>query len=207
MLAGGRRAGGPWRSGRLGRSRYGGSVTALRMGERMSYYGSDQPGEPWQGAGGYSGADPYGGADGQWVPEPKQGSKGLVAILAAVLVLVLCGGGVAALYLIGAGSGTSSAGGSPTSHPTSGPSGGATATASYDPTGIRENQCVVNDGTDNDPRMRVVTCAPGTYLVLKRLDGTSDQDQCKQVKGSTHTYWYKTTPESQDFVLCLTKKQ
>jgi hypothetical protein len=171
----------------------------------MSYYGSDRSGEPWQGAGGYGPADPYGAPDGQWVAEPKQGSKGLVAVLAAVLVLVLCGGGVAALYLIGAGTGTSSAGGPPTS-PSGGPSGAATATSSYDPTGIKETQCVANDGTEDDPRLRVVPCAPGTYLVLKRLDGTSDQEQCKQVKGSTHTYWYKTTPSSQDFVLCLTKK-
>jgi hypothetical protein len=171
----------------------------------MSYYGSDQSGEPWQGGtpGGYGAADPYGSADGQWVAEPKRGSKGLVAVLAAVLVLVLCGGGVAALYLIGAGTGRSNAGGSSSSPPSAGPSASGSATSRYDPTGIKVDQCVKNEGTDLDPRLTVVPCGRGTLKVIKRFDGTVDDKLCNDVKGATHHYFYDTTPDSADFVLCL----
>jgi hypothetical protein len=168
------------------------------MGERMSYYGPDQPGEPWQGAGA-----PYGSADGQWVAEPKPGSKALVAVLAAVLVLVLCGGGVAALYLIGGGSRTSSASGSTATPPNNGGSGAAASSATYDPTGIRVDQCVQNERTDDDPRLKVVSCGSGTLKVIKRFDGTTDNSLCNGVKGATHHYFYDTTPDSADFVLCL----
>ncbi len=172
----------------------------------MSYYGRDQPGEPWQGTGapGGYGADPYGPADGQWVvAQPSQGSKGLVAVLAAVLVLVLCGGGVAALYLIGAGSHTSSAGGS---SPTPASTAASGTAGSYDPTGIKLDQCVENEGSDLDPRLKVVTCAPGALKVIKRFDGTVDVTQCDNVKGATHHYFYDTTPNSADFVLCLQRQ-
>jgi hypothetical protein len=172
----------------------------------MSYYGADQPGEAWQGGGapGYGTPDPYGSAGEQWAPVPRQGSKGLVAVLATVLVIVLCGGGVAALYLIGAGTSTSSANGS---SPTPGGgqgSGTAASTASYDPTGIQVNQCVQNEGTDDDPKLKVVDCkTPGSLKVIKRFDGTIDYALCNDVKGATHHYFYDTTPNSNDFVLCL----
>jgi hypothetical protein len=51
----------------------------------------------------------------------------------------------------------------------------------------------------------VVSCAPGTFQVLAKFDGTNDVTKCKQVPSSTHHYFYETTPKTLDFVLCLKK--
>jgi hypothetical protein len=64
---------------------------------------------------------------------------------------------------------------------------------------------VQNTGTEDAPMLRVVTCGPGTFQVLSRIDGTVDIGKCKQVPGSTHHYFYDTTPDTLDFVLCLKK--
>jgi hypothetical protein len=165
----------------------------------------------YYGSGDASGYEPY---QGPGEPEPERptpgaGSTALLVALVSVLVIVLCGGGVAALYLIG----------SKDRQPTAaGPGGGGPATptgtnrppsaspsASYDPSAIIKGQCVVNEGTDETPVLKVVTCGPGTLQVLAKIDGTTDATKCKQVPGSTHHYFYDTTPDTLDFVLCLKK--
>jgi hypothetical protein len=134
---------------------------------------------------------------------PGRGATILVAALVTVLVIVLCGGGVTALYLIGARdqppARTNAL--SPT-HPASpSPSG----TPSLDPNTILKGQCLVNQGTADAPVLRVVSCRPGTYQVLQRFDGTSDKARCSAVPGSNFNYFYDTTPDTLDFVLCLKK--
>jgi hypothetical protein len=39
--------------------------------------------------------------------------------------------------------------------------------------------------------------------VVKRIDGTADGNRCKGV--TTWNYFYDTTPDDNDFVLCLQK--
>ena len=140
----------------------------------------------------------------------KKSSTGLIVTLVVVLMLVLCGGGALALYLIG------SKDSSPTAQKSAGSAGpvasasagqlSAAASSGYDPTSIIKGQCVVNDGDENTPRLRVATCGAGTYLVLARFDGTDDTKKCDPVAGSTHNYYYQTTPATLDFVLCLKKQ-
>jgi hypothetical protein len=124
-----------------------------------------------------------------------------------VLALVLCGGGVAAAFVLNSGSSTPSARRSNAPTPSSTPSALPSPSASgvYDPTSIIKGQCVANDSTDADhPRLRVVpACGPGNYQVLARFDGTKDTAKCDAVAGSTHNYFYDTTPDTLDFVLCL----
>ncbi|HEY2675202.1 MAG TPA: hypothetical protein VGJ07_33140 [Rugosimonospora sp.] len=145
---------------------------------------------------------PLGPPDSRGPRPPRKSSRGLVITLVGVLVLVLCGGGALALYLLHKGDATQ-----PKSTPIAGTSGSASArasaTPSYDPSSIVKGQCVVNDGDENVPRLRVVACAPGSYLVLARFDGTGDPQKCTTVSGSTHDYFYQTSPTSLDFVLCL----
>jgi len=140
-------------------------------------------------------------------PTPSQGSPVLLVALVSVLVLVLCGGGVAALYLIGAKDRqptATGAGGPATPTPTNRPAS-PSGSPSYDPSAIIKGQCVRNDGTDDAPVLKVVACGPGTFQVLAKIDGTTDTTKCKQIPGSTHHYFYETTPNTLDFVLCLKK--
>jgi len=181
----------------------------------MSYYGPGDASDPWeQGAREHSGYDPYGEPsyppappESTPAPAPARSSTALVVVLVSILVVVLCGGGVAALYLIGSKDRTPAANGPAapsTSHATS-PS--TSPSPSYDPTSIIRGQCVANDGTQDAPVLRVVGCAPGTFKVLARFDGTIDENKCKSVPGSTHHYFYDTSPDTLDFVLCLQKQQ
>ena len=137
-----------------------------------------------------------------------RGSTALLVVLVSVLVVVLCGGGVAALYLLGTkdrqptGSVTASGPATPTpaDHAPS-----ASPSVSNDPNLIIKGNCVTNTGTDDAPVLKVVACGPGTFQVLAKFDGTDDVTKCKQIPSSTHHYFYQTTPKTLDFVLCLKK--
>ncbi len=141
-------------------------------------------------------------------PEPpaKRGPTGLIITLVAVLVVVLCGAGALGYYLLKGDNGKTpaAAGGATSASPSASPT--ASAAPSYDPTSIIKGQCVVNDGDDQAPKLRVVACGPNTFQVLARFDGTKDDTKCDTVAGSTHKYFYDTTPDTLDFVLCLKKQ-
>ena len=73
---------------------------------------------------------------------------------------------------------------------------------------VKQGDCVVNEGTDEQPEMRATACASGTYQVLKRIDGkTSGQKdaeaKCAKVPGYTKWYFYDSPLDDLDFVLCL----
>jgi hypothetical protein len=137
----------------------------------------------------------------------KLGGRVLLGVLIGVLVLVLCGGGAAALYLVGtkdrqpAAAAASAPPPTPRAHPSS-----ATPSPAFDPGSIIRGNCVTNTGNDEAPVLHLVACGPGTYLVLVRIDSTSDVTKCRTVPGVTHHYFYSTTPATLDFVLCLRKQ-
>jgi hypothetical protein len=68
---------------------------------------------------------------------------------------------------------------------------------------------VRNEGTaDDSPDLKIVSCATGTYEVLKRVDGrtTGEADaesKCSKVSKYTKWYFYDSELDSLDFVLCL----
>jgi hypothetical protein len=73
---------------------------------------------------------------------------------------------------------------------------------------VKQGDCVVNEGTDDLPEMRVNSCTSGTYEVLKRIDGktTGEKDaesKCAKVVGYTKWYFYDSPLDDLDFVLCL----
>ena len=140
-------------------------------------------------------------------PPSAAGSTALVVALVTVLVLVLCGGGGAALYLLGAKDHLPTASGpaAPSTHAAASPSASPSGTRSDDPNAILKGQCVVNNGSEEAPVLHVVGCAPGTFQVLARFDGTTDKTKCKTVAGSNYHYFYDTSPDTLDFVLCLKK--
>lgn len=53
---------------------------------------------------------------------------------------------------------------------------------------IRPQDCVRNEGTDQNPNLVPSACERGAYKVLKRVNGTTDTNVCNQVNGSTAVY-------------------
>lgn len=69
----------------------------------------------------------------------------------------------------------------------------------------KAGDCVVNDGTDDAPILRLVRCGPGAFVVLARVEGQTDADQaCAGVVGYEYKYSYESPLDrGLDFVLCL----
>jgi hypothetical protein len=160
----------------------------------VSYYGPETPGpasDPWEHSAvplhdvdlGYATTPPT-------AKEPAS-SKVLLFVLVAVLVVVLCGGGVTALYLIGTRTTTDA--GSP----------GPSASVTVDPNAIIAGQCMVNEGTNDQPKIRIVTCTAGTLKVLSKISGTSDEERCRSVAGANRVYYYNAPDPTKSFLLCL----
>jgi hypothetical protein len=166
----------------------------------MSYYGSEPSGpaaDPWEHS-----APVYDVDLGYPQPPPKDpaGSRVLLVVLVSVLVVVLCGGGVAALYLIGKSNPPATAGSSPTP-PAHSPS--VSHSPALDPNTILKGDCLINKGSNDVPELQKVPCTSGTLKVLQKIDATSDKNRCNTVPGADQAYFYKTTPDSLSFVLCL----
>ena len=56
--------------------------------------------------------------------------------------------------------------------------------------------------------MKIVSCASGTFEVLKRVDGrttgpTDAEAKCGKVPSYTKWYFYDSELDSLDFVLCM----
>jgi hypothetical protein len=90
----------------------------------------------------------------------------------------------------------------------------ATPTAAAESEGVGSDaltantgDCLVNDGTNEVPKMRKVTCAKGTFEVVKRFPATIDKSKCNGVPGYTHNYFFDSSVDSEDFVLCLKQRK
>jgi len=70
-----------------------------------------------------------------------------------------------------------------------------------------QGDCVVNKGTESKPDMLLVNCAPDTYEVLARLEGTTRVSECEKVDGYKYHYFYDSElGDKFDFVLCMRKR-
>ena len=117
------------------------------------------------------------------------------ALLMAAAVLAVVG--VAALAVVAL-----------TTGPPSSPTVSATATRSAVAVGARfakAGDCLVNDGSEDAPVLRLVSCGPHTYVVLARVEGVTDADKaCAGVVGYEYNYSYESPLDAGlDFVLCL----
>jgi hypothetical protein len=180
----------------------------------MSSYGP--PGRPCPG----QPQDPY--------DQPSDSTRLLVAIVVVLAVLVVSGA-AAAFYLTrndnepiaspstpaaapagGQQAGGAQGGGEQTGTEPTTPaeqSGTPAPEASAEARFAVKGQCLVNDGTDDKPSMRIVPCAPNTYEVLARFDGTTDyKSKCGKVKDYQFHFFYDSELNALDFVLCLKKR-
>jgi hypothetical protein len=153
-----------------------------------------------------------------WVHQPTQAPRKRntpIVALVIVLGLLICGGlGTTAWLLSGRGD-DDGTGDEAT------PSASATATtnqvtdpqprSSEDARFVNKGQCVRNEGTTDQPEMKIVACVSGTFEVLKRVDGrtTGESDaesKCRSVPEYTKWYFYDSELDSLDFVLCLKER-
>lgn len=87
----------------------------------------------------------------------------------------------------------------PTDAPTDTSTGSTTDSGSGSGDFAVEGQCVKNYGSDNNPDLRIVDCASGTYQVMKKLYDTTSTSGCPSDATTTYTH----TETANDFVLCL----
>jgi hypothetical protein len=181
------------------------------------YHGTEYHNPEYQGTEYRTGYGGF-GQDPEPAP-PARSSTKLVATIVAVLAVLLVGGAVTAFVVTRgdsdkptaqatptAGSaGAAAAGAEPGTPPghSGTPAPGSSAEARFAVPG----QCLVNDGTEAQPTMRVVACGPNTYQVLARFDGTIDYaGKCSTVKGYKYHYFFDAELNSLDFLLCLKKR-
>ncbi|MET7418043.1 hypothetical protein [Dactylosporangium sp. NPDC005555] len=138
--------------------------------------------------------------------------------LVIILVLLLCGGGAAGIWYVLKDNKSTPTTTSPTTKastsakpstsaaPSTAPSGGASSPAGVSPgdaKNVKVGECLTNIGSATAPVMQKTACGAGTFEVLKKYEGTSDKEKCNGVTGYTHNYFYKATPETFSFVLCM----
>lgn len=153
--------------------------------------------------------------------EPSRRPIGLYVAVAVIVVLAAVGVGYA-LYLLSDDD---------PEPPVARPTATTTPTPSPAPSGevVRENigmnaamalvnDCLVNDGTEDEPQMRIVPCdseeETELYQVLEifneRVEGTKEEaDQqaqriCADTEGYTHHYY--EVGQTASFVLCMAEK-
>lgn len=165
--------------------------------------------------GAYPGSPPHGAAP-VWQPPhaaplPVRRRNTPIVALVVVLGLLICGGiGTAGWLLQRDDDPKAGQSGTPTAPPTATANGSVPdPQSSEDARFVSKGQCVRNEGSaDETPDLNIVSCASGTYQVLKRVDGrtTGEADaesKCSKVAKYTKWYFYDSELDSLDFVLCL----
>ncbi|MFG1607058.1 hypothetical protein [Actinoplanes sp. NPDC049265] len=143
-------------------------------------------------------------------PPPRKRNTPIVALV-IVLGLLICGGLGTTAWLLSARGDDDARG--DTVAPTASTTTNNQVTdpqprSSEDARFVNKGQCVRNEGTPDQPAMKIVACASGTFEVLKRVDGrtTGEADaesKCRSVPQYTKWYFYDSELDSLDFVLCL----
>ncbi|MFC0532944.1 LppU/SCO3897 family protein [Phytohabitans kaempferiae] len=151
-------------------------------------------------------------------PPPKKSSRALIFVIVALALLVVAGGVAAVVKLGGSGETpltqqTTPAPGDPTGEPGGAPEPEPTQDAtpapenSTDARFVKAGQCVVNEGSNDQPVLKIVECGSKTFEVLARFDGTIDYEtKCKTVEGYQFHYFFDSELNPLDFVLCLKQR-
>ena len=170
---------------------------------------------PAQGQGQYSAA-PLNTPPPAWgrpvQPAPRKRNTPIVALV-IVLGLLICGGLGTTAWLISTRDDSDPVA-TPTTPATTSQTNEVTdpePRSSEDARFVTKGQCVRNEGTADNPEMKIVACVSGTFEVLKRVDGrttgeTDAESKCNRVPEYTKWYFYDSELDSLDFVLCLKER-
>jgi hypothetical protein len=149
---------------------------------------------------------------------PKRSGSRLITLI-VVLAVVLSGATATGLYLVSnRGGGDNTAAKAPTEQPkptataaqaesTPTAAAGENGGAGNDALAANVGDCLVNDGTNEVPKMRKVTCVKNAFEVVKRFPATIDKSKCNGVPGYTHNYFFDSSVDTEDFVLCLNQRK
>ncbi|GID29101.1 LppU/SCO3897 family protein [Paractinoplanes brasiliensis] len=143
-------------------------------------------------------------------PQPKRNTP-IIALVATLGVLIVIGLGTTA-WLLNQRNNQQQKQAAPTAsvtEPVAGPAPQGSEDARFN---VKKGDCVVNEGTDEEPNMRATACVTGTYEVLARFTGkaTGEKDaerKCAKVTGYTKWFFYDSALDDLDFVLCLKEHQ
>ena len=165
-------------------------------------WGANPPSIPQQPASYHSGGPLWG----QTPPPPPRRNTPIVALVVVLGLRIVAGLGTTA-WLLKDGRKAKTQ----TPSTTSASTAPGTVQGSEDARFVVAGQCVVNQGSNDQPDMRRTGCASGTYEVLKVLKGktTGEKDaesKCSKVAGYTNWYFYDSELDDLDFVLCLKKR-
>lgn len=145
-------------------------------------------------------------------PQRKGGNRTLVLVVVALALLVVVGG-VAAVIKLGGDDNPGGGGALPTSSQQADPSTEGSQEPSPAPENstdarfVKAGQCVVNEGNEAAPKLKIVDCGGKTFEVLARFDGTIDYEaKCKTVAGYQFHYFFDSELNPLDFVLCLKQR-
>jgi hypothetical protein len=151
-----------------------------------------------------------------------------VLIIAGIVLLALCGGGIFAAYTLTSDDDEPTA--TPTATATAGPSGGASSTGrpTGTPTSTRtaspttgagggnpdtfvKGDCFINQGTESDPDLKKVACTTANaYESVVKVPFTVDEKRCDTAAGAGNwnaSYVMDRSPGTTgDYVLCLKKR-
>jgi len=146
---------------------------------------------------------------GQQMPPPPKRNTTMVALVVTLGVLICIGLGTTAWLLKARSDRNHDAAETSASSATDpGPAPQGSEDARFY---VKEGDCVVNEGSDDEPKMKVTPCSSGTYLVLKQIrtktTGPKDAEaKCAKVPGYTKWYFFDSPLDDLDFVLCLKER-
>ena len=147
---------------------------------------------------------PYAPPARSW-PAPQPVRRGFAMSALVAFLSVLVGGGLAttAWFLLGREDPAT-----PAAAPSTVPANAPRPQTSEDARFAVKGQCVRNEGSNAEPKLRIVICAANTFQVLRRIDGrtTGEKDavsKCAKVQGYTNWYYYDTEYADVEFALCL----
>jgi hypothetical protein len=178
----------------------------------------------------FAGPDPWGRAPTQgqpWMAPPKQSRAVPVLVLVIVLLVVGGGGGAAVWYYLTHNDGTVTTNGPSTGVTTSASTDATTAPAettpsvvAFDPEAVKQDDCLINNGSNGRPEMAIVPCNPvpdrDVYRVIKIVkgdaisqdgDGVLSENEARAAcAGSRFERYYKNDflDNSRDIVFCMT---
>jgi hypothetical protein len=146
------------------------------------------------------------------VPAPPKRNTPIVALVITLGVLIVVGLGTTAWLLNGQAAKRDKPASAAQASASVAADPGAGTQSSEDARFVKAGQCVVNQGTEGKPVMHKSVCASGAYEVLKRIDGptTGEADaksKCSRVPGYTKWYFFDSSLDELDFVLCLKERK
>ncbi|MGK5679864.1 LppU/SCO3897 family protein [Actinoplanes sp. URMC 104] len=176
----------------------------------QSSWGGHPPSIPQQPVGFHSAPmSPPAGEGPSWdqpAPAPPRRNTAIVALVVTLGLLIVAGLGTTAWLLNERRDNKTQA--QPTASatvPVAGPAPVGSEDARFN---VKKGDCVVNEGTDEEPNMRATACTSGAYEVLARIVGKTSGEKdaerkCGKVTGYTKWFFYDSPLDDLDFVLCL----